>query len=213
MFVHGRYVGPFFQSDPPPGGEPKKPDPANPDPPKASLREQLTEEQRKELDSQMAATRRQAEADAKARLEADALTKKQEQDAEAERKRQQAAGEFDQVRVSLETERDSWKTKAEQAEDRSKRAIALLETGVEDQVKLLKERDPELAKAFPGDADVLDKIEWLNDPRTKRVLEPDPAVAQFRQPRTPDPQTPRTEGEQTKERSKQLAQSGAYTPL
>ncbi len=173
----------------------------------------FTAEQEAEINRRMAATRKQAEADAKRKFDSDAETRQKDADAEAERKRQEAAGEFDKVKVSLEGERDSFKSRAETAEARAERAIELLRGGIADKVKTLTERDAELAKAFPADADVLDQIAWLDDPRTKRVLADDQTQNGFRQPRTPTPAAPLNAAQQAEERARQLAQSGQYSAL
>lgn len=165
------------QDDPKPADDPK--------PTEAAVT--FTAEQEAEINRRMAATRKATEADVKKRFETEVEERKRLADEEAERTRQIAAGEFDKVKTGLETERDGFKTRAETAEQRAERAITLLQGRVAEQVKTLTERDAELAKAFPADADVLDQIAWLEDPRTKRVLHDDPATATFRMPRTPNP--------------------------
>lgn len=165
------------EADPNPTDDPKPPEPSV----------TFTAEQEAEINRRMAATRKATEADVKKRFETEAEERKRLAAEQAERDKQIAAGEFDKVKADLEAKLTAATTDIESHKARADRAIALLAGRVEEQVKTLTERDAELAKAFPADADVLDQIAWLEDPRTKRVLTAEPATATFRQPRTPSP--------------------------
>lgn len=93
----------FFQSTPP-ADDPPADDPPKDDPP---AKPEFTAEQQKVINDWIAKERKKAEEDAAARIKAQADEAKRKADADAERKRQEAAGEFDQVKASLESERDS----------------------------------------------------------------------------------------------------------
>jgi sugar-specific transcriptional regulator TrmB len=226
MFARGRYIGPWMQSNEGAAGGGGTGQEQNQNPPANQTQQQqnqnqddpldgLTEAQRKEIDRRMRAARKDGETAGKTAAQTEAEAAAEAARTERERNEQAARGEFDQVKSSLERERDGWKTKADEFKIRADRAIALLESRVEGQLKRLTERDADLAKAFPADADVLDQIAWLEDPRTKRIIDADDnanGTGQFRQPRTPTTQRSLSEAEKLSERAKALARSGQYSP-
>ena len=217
MFRNGRYVGPWMQANDPAGGGGNPPTPPpdpkpNPEPAKPALRDSLTEDQRRELDSQIAAARRQAETDARTKFDADAAKVKADADVEAKRLADIAKGDFETVKASLEGERDTFKVQAETEKSRADKAVELLSGQVADRVK---ELPTAIADQFPKDADVLDQIAWLDDPRTKAVIE----TAQSQGQRlggtviAPRPAGSTTEQERVKQAAQALAQNNQYTPF
>jgi hypothetical protein len=89
---------------------------------------------------------------------------KQDEEAKQARERDEAEkrGEFDKVRVSLETERDTFKataaTLAERVEQYESLAMKRVDA-LKDELKL----PDEVMKRFPADADALAKLSWLEE--------------------------------------------------
>jgi hypothetical protein len=131
---------------------------------------EFSDEQQSEVNKRIAAARRQAEADAKARFEKDATDRAEAERVEKERKDAEAAGEFDKVRTSIETERDTFKTRAETAEAKAGEYEKLITPIVTERLDRLKAASAEVAKGFPAEASVLDQLAWLDDPRTKALI-------------------------------------------
>jgi hypothetical protein len=131
----------------------------------------LTPEQRKAVDrhadSKAAAARRDTEAAVKQRIESEQAEKKRLEDESRERDEATKRGEFDKVKTSLEGERDTFKSQAETEKQRAERAIALLTGQIKSRVDALPDR---LKDTFPKDADPLEQIEWLDDPRTVEAV-------------------------------------------
>jgi hypothetical protein len=173
MFSNGRYIGPWYQQADPPGGTGSStpPDPPENPPKPADPLAELTPEQQAALDRRTAAARREGESTGKTKAAQEAQAAADADKAERERKEQEARGEFDKVRQSIEVERDGFKADLDTTKGRLDRALELLKSGVQGKVDSLTKADPELAKAFPADADVLDQIAWLDDPRTKAVID------------------------------------------
>lgn len=93
----------FFTEGDPPAGDPPKGDPPEPKPDEVTF----DEKQQAKLNALLAAERKKTEEATAARLKQEQADAKAKADADAERKRQEAAGEFDQVKQSLTTERDT----------------------------------------------------------------------------------------------------------
>lgn len=140
-----------------------------------------------DVDAAAAAARRAAEKDVDQRVKdavAAALAQaKTDAEAEDERKRNEAAGDFDKIRKDLEKQRDDAIARAEKAEgeataktERITKADTLLKERLDDRVKAL-EKVPDLKTAYeakyPADAeaDLLDRLDWFEDPRTKVALD------------------------------------------
>lgn len=129
-----------------------------------------SDEQQRDIDRRIAAARRQAEADAKARLEQTAAEKAEAERVERERKAAEERGEFDKVRQSLEAERDTFKTDAQAKAERLERYEAVIGPLVAERLEAVKAASPDVAEGFPKDADTLSQLDWLNDPRTKALI-------------------------------------------
>ena len=170
---HG-HVGPYAikggESNPP-VGDPPKPDP-KPDPDaalglgdagKAALKAErearaTAEKAAKDAASELATLRKEKSEAAAAKAAAD--------EEEAKRK-----GEFETLAARRKEEADAAKADAEAKGSKLTRAEVLLKSVITDRLKVIEETgDKELLAAFPKDAEPLEQIEWLDDPRTKAAL-------------------------------------------
>lgn len=115
----------FFQSTPP-AGDPPEP-PADPKPDDVTF----DEKQQEKLNALLAAERKRTEEATAARLKQEQADAKAKADAEAERKRQEAAGEFDQVKASLTSERDTALDEAKTLKTTNEALLALVTADVE----------------------------------------------------------------------------------
>lgn len=174
-------------SDPTPAPE-SHPQPADP-------LEGLTAEQQREIDRRMAATRKQAEADAK-RKHDDAIAKaKTDADQKAEIDLKVKSGEFDQAKQLIESERDTVKGERDSLKAENDRYANVVATVLAEREKVLEGiTDKALKDAYPKDASPLERLAWLDDPRTKAALSVATEAAkvataqgQPRQPHTPKP--------------------------
>jgi beta-glucosidase-like glycosyl hydrolase len=91
-----------------------------------------------------------AKEDAKAELNAELDQKRKADEAERQRKADIEAGKFEEVKVSLETERNDFKSRAETAETKLQSALTLLASSVNERWKDVPE---EVAELYEGDAD------------------------------------------------------------
>lgn len=144
---------------------------ATPNPEPTQTGPTFTDEQQKVIDGRIAAARRQAEADAKKRIEAEAEERRKAEETDRERKAAAERGEFDTVRASLETERDTIKGERDALTERIGKYDAALKPVIEGQLKTLQEIDKDAAAGFPAEADALVQLDWLNDPRTQRLMQ------------------------------------------
>lgn len=155
----------FFDADDASGGGGDKPEGDKPADPLGTL----TPEQRKAIDGQIAAARRQAEADARRKHDEAAAKAKADADAEIERKRLEAAGEYDKVRVALESERDTTKAERDAIKADLDAYAGIVESYLTEREKQI-EGIAELKAGYPKDATPLERLRWLDDPRTKAAL-------------------------------------------
>lgn len=133
----------------------------------------LTDAQRQEINRRAADARRDGERTAAAKLKADADKAKADEDAKREADEATARGEFDRVREALERDRDTYKADADTKQARLDRATRLLTGQLTAKVAALKGTPLEqhYAAAYPDDdADPLDRLAWLDDPRTVAAL-------------------------------------------
>lgn len=131
----------------------------------------LTPEQEKEVNGRIAAARRQAEADAKAKFDKDAADRAEADRVDKERKDAEAKGEFDKVRTSIEAERDTFKTEAMTAKERNAKYEEVIGPIIEERLKPFEAlNDKDLMADFPKDADALTKLAWLNDPWKQKLI-------------------------------------------
>ena len=80
-------------------------------------------------------------------------------------------GEFEALATKRKQEADEAKADAEAKGSKLTRAETLLKAVIADRVKEIEATgDKDLIAAFPRDAEPLDQIEWLDDPRTKAAL-------------------------------------------
>lgn len=144
--------------EPKPEEKPKQPDPLD----------GLSDEQRKlvqeRIDSAAAKARRDGEKAGLTKAQQDAAAKAEEERVAKEQADAIAKGEFDKVKTELEG-------KAKTAEERLAKANEVIVGVLADRFKELEATgDADLIAAYPKDADPLDRLAWLNDPRTKRAM-------------------------------------------
>jgi hypothetical protein len=147
---------PLLQSDPPgPSGNPPATPPA--DPPKP---DEVTfdEKQQKKVNDLLAAERKRTEEATATRLQAERDEADRKAQAEAERKKQEEAGQYEEVKRSLEGERDGFKSRAESAESR----LETLEKLATDRLTaLLADIPKEIAELGPDESTPIEKrLEW-----------------------------------------------------
>lgn len=155
---------PLLQSDPPPGGgNPPATPPADPKPPEPPKVEFTAEQQAKVNDIE-ARVRKDTEDRVRAALKAEADETKRKADADAQRKRDADAGEFDKVRQSLESERDTAKASL----DAANAELETLRTYVTADIKAALKDLPKALLAFdPGDdAPIQARLDWLTKAKT-----------------------------------------------
>lgn len=169
----GHYGRLFFSPDDDGGGggngdgDKPKPDAKTDDKPKdplEGLSPELKLEIQRRMDSASATARKEgekaglskAQTDANAKAEADRVAKEQADLV--------AKGEFETAKKTLEGERDAEKARAD-------RLLKIATADLEVRTKALDALgDKELSDAFAAITDDLDKVEWLNDPRTRRAM-------------------------------------------
>lgn len=172
----------------PPNPEPKPEEKPKPADPLAGLPEDVKAEVQKRIDAAAAKARRDGEKDGLTKAQQDAAAKAEEERVAKEQADQIAKGDFDKVKTDLEG-------RASTAEDKLKRANDVLASVIADRMTALEATgDKELLDAFPKDAEPLEQLAWLNDPRTKRAIanaseEAKVAAAQGKPkvPKTPNP--------------------------
>lgn len=172
-----------------------------------------TDEQQRDIDRRMAATRKQAEADARAKFEQTATEKAEAEKVERERKEAEARGEFDSVKTSLETEAKTHKERADAAEAKATQYESLITPIVTERLETLKAASADVAKGFPADAPVLDQLAWLDDPRTKALIATQDSQNQkyLGHVNTPKPNANLTDAQRADAERQRLQQSGKYS--
>lgn len=153
------------------GGGNEKPTEEKPADPLAGL----TAEQRtliqKQIDAAASAARKSGEKDGLTKAQTDANAKAESERVAKEQADAIKAGEFDTAKSLIEKERDDAKAESQARADKLERANTVLASVLAERIKILEATgDKDLIAAFPKDAEPLDQLDWLNDPRTKAAL-------------------------------------------
>jgi len=123
-------------------------------------------------------------------------------------------GEFQTLAEKRKEEADAARADAESKGKTLERASAVLKSVVAARIKELEAlEDKDLLAAFPKDADPLDQLEWLDDPRTKsamRVASEEKKVTDANgKPRVPGTPKPNGNGNENDEHAR-AAQARGY---
>ena len=191
------------------------------DDPLKDLPEAARAAMQRSIDAAAKAARLEGERAGKVAAEEAAASAKATADAEAERQRAIDAGNFDEARKGFETTIATVSGEKETLAGKLARAESVITAVLADRVKALEELgDTDLMAAFPKDADPLDQLEWLDDPRTKAAIASRAEADQVanarnnlaRVPRTPKPNGQSEEDAAEAEKAR-LRRSGAYAAL
>jgi len=127
------------------------------------------DKQQAKVNALLAAERKRTEEATATRLKTEREEADRTAQAEAERKKQAEAGQFDEVKRSIETERDGFKTRAETAEAEREKLAEYVKSDIATVTKTVKDaKDSPAAKVlmryYPGDdADPLALLDWAQN--------------------------------------------------
>jgi len=123
-------------------------------------------------------------------------------------------GQFETLAATRKQEADEAKADAEAKGKKIERADAVLKSVVAARVKDLESLDDkDLTAAFPKDAEPLEQLEWLDDPRTKAAMRAAKETADAKTRRVSGGVTPRATGtaeNATDAEKERLRGSGKY---